>query len=131
MHKDKKKRQQNGTDKRNDQINVKINESAKNVEEKSEHPEKPKSEESPKPEDKLTTTEKKVETTTNPPVLPVIQPKRNYASKECGAKVIHANEEAEHVKAVLNDRERDEYARNPCEKAKNKFIIIELCETIQ
>lgn len=42
-----------------------------------------------------------------------------------------ANDEAEHTKAVLNDRERDEYMRNPCEKAQHKFLILELCETIQ
>lgn len=57
--------------------------------------------------------------------------KRNYASKECGAKVLLANDEAEHRNAVLNDKERDEYMRNPCERAQQKFLIIELCETIQ
>jgi hypothetical protein len=58
-------------------------------------------------------------------------PKRNYASKECGAKVLYANEDAENRGAILNDPERDDYMRNPCEKAQNKFLIIELCETIQ
>ncbi|KAI1722996.1 SUN domain-containing protein 2 [Ditylenchus destructor] len=58
-------------------------------------------------------------------------PPRNYASKECGAKVIFANDEAENKAAVLNDKERDDYMRNPCEKAQNKFLIIELCESIQ
>lgn len=70
------------------------------------------------------------------PATPIVIPppeiaKRNYASKECGAKVLLTNEEAEHKNAVLNDKERDEYMRNPCEKAQNKFLIIELCETIQ
>ncbi|KAI6230325.1 SUN domain-containing ossification factor [Aphelenchoides fujianensis] len=64
-------------------------------------------------------------------IAPAELPKRNYASRECGAKVLLANEEAEHRNAVLNDKERDEYMRNPCEKAKNKFLVIELCETIQ
>ncbi|KAI6204900.1 SUN domain-containing protein [Aphelenchoides besseyi] len=67
-----------------------------------------------------------------PSVPPTTEfPKRNYASRECGAKVLLANEEAEHRNAVLNDKERDEYMRNPCEKAQNKFLVIELCETIQ
>jgi hypothetical protein len=57
--------------------------------------------------------------------------KRNYASKECGAKVLYANAEAENKGAVLNDKERDDYMRNPCERAQNKFLVIELCETIQ
>ncbi|KAF7634123.1 SUN domain-containing protein [Meloidogyne graminicola] len=57
--------------------------------------------------------------------------KRNYASKECGAKVLYSNEEAENRGAILNDPERDDYMRNPCERAQNKFLIIELCETIQ
>lgn len=57
--------------------------------------------------------------------------KRNYASKECGAKVLYANAEAENKGAVLNDKERDDYMRNPCERAQNKFLIVELCETVQ
>ncbi|KAL3095885.1 hypothetical protein niasHS_005644 [Heterodera schachtii] len=58
-------------------------------------------------------------------------PKRNYASKDCGAKVLYWNAEAENRGAILNDPERDDYMRNPCERAQNKFLIIELCETIQ
>ncbi|KAK6061572.1 Sad1 / UNC-like protein [Cooperia oncophora] len=56
---------------------------------------------------------------------------RNYASKECGAKVLLSNPEAENTKAILNEKEKDEYMRNPCEKAENKFVILELCETVQ
>uniref|UniRef100_A0A8R1YEG3 Suco-1 n=1 Tax=Pristionchus pacificus TaxID=54126 RepID=A0A8R1YEG3_PRIPA len=56
---------------------------------------------------------------------------RNYASRECGAKVIYSNPEAENTKAVLNDKEKDDYMRNPCDKAQHKHIVIELCETIQ
>ncbi|GMT05335.1 hypothetical protein PENTCL1PPCAC_27509, partial [Pristionchus entomophagus] len=55
---------------------------------------------------------------------------RNYASRECGAKVIYSNPEAENTKAVLNDKEKDDYMRNPCDKAQHKHIVIELCETI-
>lgn len=56
---------------------------------------------------------------------------RNYASKECGAKVLFSNEEAENRNAVLNEKEADDYMRNPCERAQHKWIIFELCETIQ
>uniref|UniRef100_A0A915MI16 SUN domain-containing protein n=1 Tax=Meloidogyne javanica TaxID=6303 RepID=A0A915MI16_MELJA len=80
--------------------------------------------------------------TTTPTTLSITQPeedstqqhphsKRNYASKECGAKVLYSNEEAENKGAILNDPERDDYMRNPCERAQNKFLIIELCEIIQ
>ncbi|KAL3990951.1 Sad1 / UNC-like C-terminal family protein [Acanthocheilonema viteae] len=56
---------------------------------------------------------------------------RNYASKECGAKVLFSNDEAENKNAVLNEKEADDYMRNPCERAEHKWLIIELCETIQ
>uniref|UniRef100_A0A1I7YM63 SUN domain-containing protein n=1 Tax=Steinernema glaseri TaxID=37863 RepID=A0A1I7YM63_9BILA len=58
-------------------------------------------------------------------------PQRNYASRECGAKVLYSNPEMQNRGAVLNDKERDQYLRNPCQAAKNKFLIVELCETIQ
>uniref|UniRef100_A0A914DRE4 SUN domain-containing protein n=1 Tax=Acrobeloides nanus TaxID=290746 RepID=A0A914DRE4_9BILA len=64
-------------------------------------------------------------------IVPITTAKRNYASKECGAKIVFANPEAENKGAILNDKEKDEYMRNPCEKAQNKFLVIELCETIQ
>ena len=64
-------------------------------------------------------------------ILPIGASRRNYGSKECGAKVIAANDEAENRGAILNDKEKDEYMRNPCEKAQEKFLIVELCETIQ
>ncbi|EJD76412.1 hypothetical protein, variant [Loa loa] len=56
---------------------------------------------------------------------------RNYASKECGAKVLFSNDEAENKNAILNEKEADDYMRNPCERAEHKWLIIELCETIQ
>ncbi|CEF69290.1 Chromosome 1 open reading frame 9 [Strongyloides ratti] len=62
--------------------------------------------------------------------LSSVTTKRNYASKECGAKVLLSNDEAEFKSAILNDKERDIYMRNPCEKAQQKFSVIELCETI-
>ncbi|CAI5439260.1 unnamed protein product [Caenorhabditis angaria] len=64
-------------------------------------------------------------------VLTPTRPTRNFASKECGAKIIAANPEAENAKAVVNEKDIDDYMRNPCESAKEKFIVIELCETIQ
>lgn len=65
-----------------------------------------------------------------PEIIPMGTNKRNYASKECGAKVISANKEAENKGAILND-DGDEYLRNPCEYAQNKYLVVELCETIQ
>uniref|UniRef100_A0A0N4U6C7 SUN domain-containing protein n=1 Tax=Dracunculus medinensis TaxID=318479 RepID=A0A0N4U6C7_DRAME len=56
---------------------------------------------------------------------------RNYASSECGAKVLLSNKEVENKNAVLNEKARDDYMRNPCERAQSKWFIIELCETIQ
>jgi hypothetical protein len=31
----------------------------------------------------------------------------------------------------IAEKERDEYMRNPCDQARSKFFIVELCETIQ
>lgn len=53
---------------------------------------------------------------------------RNYASYECGSKVIAANSEAEGTPRILNEM-MDEYLLNPC-KAQIWFIV-ELCESIQ
>uniref|UniRef100_A0AC35UC05 SUN domain-containing protein n=1 Tax=Rhabditophanes sp. KR3021 TaxID=114890 RepID=A0AC35UC05_9BILA len=52
------------------------------------------------------------------------------SGKECGAKVLLSNDEAEFKTAILNDKERDIYMRNPCDKADQKFVVVELCETI-
>ncbi|KAK8788702.1 hypothetical protein V5799_021522 [Amblyomma americanum] len=54
--------------------------------------------------------------------------RRNYASYECGAKVLAANAEADGAGRVLNEQ-MDEYMLNPC-KAKIWFVV-ELCEMIQ
>lgn len=54
--------------------------------------------------------------------------RRNYASYECGAKVLATNAEADGAGRVLNEQ-MDEYMLNPC-KAKIWFVI-ELCEMIQ
>lgn len=74
-----------------------------------------------------------------------LEAQRNYASKECGAKIININPEAENIGNILNGvilstfpqfinsflaERRDEYLRSPCE-AQGKFVTIELCETVQ
>ncbi|VDM98906.1 unnamed protein product [Thelazia callipaeda] len=64
-------------------------------------------------------------------IIPQEAAARNYASKECGAKVLFSNEEAENKNGVLNEKEADDYMRNPCERAEHKWLIIELCETVQ
>ncbi|XP_066141867.1 SUN domain-containing ossification factor [Euwallacea fornicatus] len=53
---------------------------------------------------------------------------KNYASVDCGAKVILANPEAEHSSALLVGS-RDEYVLNPC--SSRIWFIVELCEAIQ
>ena len=53
--------------------------------------------------------------------------KTNYASSECGAKVIAANPEAENTGAILNEN-RDFYMLNPC--SCNIWFVIELCEKV-
>lgn len=53
---------------------------------------------------------------------------RNYASSECGAKVINSNKEAQGSFKILSESQ-DEYMLNPC-NAKIWFIV-ELCEAIK
>lgn len=50
----------------------------------------------------------------------------NFASVECGAKVLSANPEAKHASAVLSE-DRDRYLLTPC-AAPRKWVVIELCE---
>ncbi|XP_067144676.1 SUN domain-containing ossification factor isoform X2 [Centruroides vittatus] len=54
--------------------------------------------------------------------------RHNYASYECGAKIVAVNTEAEGTNHILNEMV-DEYMLNPC-KVKIWFVI-ELCESIQ
>ncbi|XP_076316024.1 SUN domain-containing ossification factor-like isoform X2 [Tachypleus tridentatus] len=54
--------------------------------------------------------------------------KQNYASYECGSKVVGANPEAEGKGRILNDM-TDEYMLNPCNV--KIWFVIELCESIQ
>ena len=53
--------------------------------------------------------------------------KTNYASYECGAKVISSNHEAENTGAILNEN-RDMYMLNPC--SCRIWFVVELCEKI-
>ncbi|RZF38537.1 hypothetical protein LSTR_LSTR006132 [Laodelphax striatellus] len=56
------------------------------------------------------------------------QRSKNYASPDCGAKVVSTNPEASSVWAVLSTS-RDEYLLNSCH---NKiWFVVELCEAIQ
>lgn len=43
--------------------------------------------------------------------------KVNYASKECGAKILASNPEAENVNRILTSN-RDDYMINPCTASK-------------
>ena len=54
--------------------------------------------------------------------------KKNYASIECGAKVIAYNDEASNSIAVLKE-DKDIYMLNPC--TVNAWFVVELCERIQ
>lgn len=53
---------------------------------------------------------------------------KNYASVDCGAKVILANSEAHNTWAILVGS-RDEYILNPCNS--RLWFVVELCEAIQ
>ncbi|XP_069020687.1 SUN domain-containing ossification factor-like isoform X2 [Embiotoca jacksoni] len=62
------------------------------------------------------------------PVKKVQKNFNNYASVECGAKILGANSEAKSTSAILKEN-MDLYMLNPCS---NKiWFIIELCEPIQ
>lgn len=54
--------------------------------------------------------------------------KKNYASPNCGAKVVAANSEAQNKNSILTE-DKDAYMLIPCNiKA---FVVVELCERIQ
>uniref|UniRef100_T1J7S8 SUN domain-containing protein n=1 Tax=Strigamia maritima TaxID=126957 RepID=T1J7S8_STRMM len=53
---------------------------------------------------------------------------KNYASADCGAKILGSNVEAQSAYAVLNGY-HDEYMLNPC--TAKIWLVIELCEPIQ
>ena len=53
---------------------------------------------------------------------------KNYASPDCGAKILGYNAEAQHASAIL-DPARDEYLLSIC--SSKIWFVIELCEAIQ
>lgn len=53
---------------------------------------------------------------------------KNYASPDCGAKIVAANPEARSVRSVLVST-RDEYMLNTC--TSRIWFVVELCEAIQ
>lgn len=54
---------------------------------------------------------------------------KNYASPDCGSKIIATNPESKHASAVLLES-RDEYLLSPCAPTKTWFVV-ELCEAIR
>lgn len=54
---------------------------------------------------------------------------KNYASPDCGAKIVAANPEAENPNGVLASS-KDEYLINKC-STQRMWLIIELCEAVQ
>ncbi|XP_043278974.1 SUN domain-containing ossification factor isoform X2 [Venturia canescens] len=53
---------------------------------------------------------------------------KNYASPDCGAKIVAVNPEARSARSVLVST-RDEYMLNPC--TSRVWFVVELCEAIQ
>lgn len=61
--------------------------------------------------------------------LPVMKLRaKNYASPDCGAKILAANAEAQSTSSVLT-APKDEYLLNPC--TSKIWFVVELCEPIQ
>ncbi|KAH8412817.1 hypothetical protein KR009_005885, partial [Drosophila setifemur] len=61
-----------------------------------------------------------------PPMLKLRS--KNYASPDCGAKIIASNEGSNHVSYVLT-QSRDEYMLSTCDS--RIWLVVELCEAIQ
>lgn len=53
---------------------------------------------------------------------------KNYASPDCGAKILSSNPEAQSTGSILSSH-RDEYLLNPC--TSKIWFVVELCEPIQ
>ena len=52
---------------------------------------------------------------------------KNYASPDCGAKILQSNPEAQSSGSVLSDK--DEYMLSPC--TERIWFVVELCDSIQ
>lgn len=61
-------------------------------------------------------------------IKPKSKIKKNYASADCGAKILATNAEAHHSSHILNAF-HDEYMLNPCNA--RIWFVVELCESIQ
>lgn len=53
---------------------------------------------------------------------------KNYASPDCGAKILQSNPEAQSSGSVLSDK--DEYMLSPC-NVERIWFVVELCDSIQ
>lgn len=67
----------------------------------------------------------KNETLAKPQIVKMRQ--KNYASPDCGAKILGSNPEAQSPSSVLSDK--DEYMLSPC--TDRIWFILELCDSIQ
>lgn len=74
-----------------------------------------------------TSTMKRNATASKPPVLK-LKNSKNYASPDCGAKIIASNSESSGTGYVLTST-RDEYLLSPCKS--RIWFVVELCEAIQ
>lgn len=73
------------------------------------------------------TNKKNASTASKPPVLK-LKNLKNYASPDCGAKIIAANSESSGTGYVLT-KTKDEYLLSPCKS--RIWFVVELCEAIQ
>ena len=54
---------------------------------------------------------------------------KNFASDECGAKIVGYSRDVKHPEHVIN-RNQDQYLLTPCDK-KGSYFIIELCDNVK
>lgn len=71
---------------------------------------------------------KKNTPSTNKPQVTKLKGAKNYASPDCGAKIIAANSESSGTGYVLTST-KDEYMLSPCKS--RIWFVVELCEAIQ
>lgn len=65
---------------------------------------------------------------TSAPKQPIVKIRqKNYASPDCGAKILSSSPESQSTSSVLSDK--DEYMLSPC--TEKIWFVIELCEAIQ
>jgi hypothetical protein len=56
--------------------------------------------------------------------------RKNYASSDCGAKVLASNPEAQSASAIISSG-MDEYFLSPCKVKNFIYFVIELCEAVE